>query len=158
MLAYLARYTHRVAISNSRLIGADEKGVTFKYKDYRIEGPGRYKTMTVAPGEFIRRFMLHVLPKGFHRIRHYGLLASSRTKADTIARARELIELAAPAQPRRPTKQDRGTRRHRRRQTSRSIPARAAAGRMVIIETFEAGSTPRHRPTASPIAIRIDTS
>ena len=82
VLAYLARYTHRVAISNSRLIAADEKGVTFKYKDYRIEGPGRYKTMTLAPGEFIRRFMLHVLPKGFHRIRHYGLLASSRTKAD----------------------------------------------------------------------------
>jgi hypothetical protein len=70
VLAYLARYTHRVAISSSRLIGADEQGVTFKYKDYRIEGPGRYKTMTVAPGEFIRRFMLHVLPKGFHRIRH----------------------------------------------------------------------------------------
>ena len=69
VLAYLARYTHRVAISNKRLIGMDEKGV-FTFKDYRIEGPGRYKTMTVAPGEFIRRFMLHVLPKGFHRIRH----------------------------------------------------------------------------------------
>ena len=96
VLAYLARYTHRVAISNSRLIKADETGVTFRYKDYRIEGPGRYKTMTVAPGEFIRRFMLHVLPKGFHRIRHYGLLASSRTKADTIERARELIKLATP--------------------------------------------------------------
>jgi len=85
VLAYLARYTHRVAISSSRLIGADEQGVTFKYKDYRSEGPGRYKTMTVAPGEFIRRFMLHILPKGFHRIRHYGLLARSRTKADTLA-------------------------------------------------------------------------
>jgi len=77
VLAYLARYTHRVAISSSRLIGIDENGVTFRYKDYRIEGPGRYKTMTLAPGEFIRRFMLHVLPKGFHRIRHYGLLASA---------------------------------------------------------------------------------
>ena len=96
VLAYLARYTHRVAISNRRLIKADETGVTFRYKDYRLEGPGRYKTMTVAPGEFIRRFMLHVLPKGFHRIRHYGLLAGSRTKADTIERARELIKLATP--------------------------------------------------------------
>ena len=65
MLSYLARYTHRVALSNSRLIDANEKGVRFKYKDYRIEGPGRYKTMTLVPGEFIRRFMLHVLPKGF---------------------------------------------------------------------------------------------
>ncbi len=80
MLAYLARYTHRVAISNSRLIAADATGVTFKYKDYRIEGPGRYKTMTLAAGEFIRRFLLHVLPKGFHRIRHYGLLASGRPR------------------------------------------------------------------------------
>ena len=69
VLAYLARYTHRVAISNKRLIKADETSVTFTYKDYRIEGPARHKTMTVAPGEFIRRFMLHVLPKGFHRIR-----------------------------------------------------------------------------------------
>src|SRR5437763_10934997 len=93
VLAYLSRYTHRVAISNSRLIAANETGVTFNYKDYRIEGPGRYKTMTLAPGEFIRRFLLHVLPKGFHRIRHYGLLASATCKAN-IARARELI--AAP--------------------------------------------------------------
>ena len=74
VLAYLARYTHRVAISNSRLIAADETASRSRYKDYRIEGPGRYKTMTLAPGEFIRRFLLHVLPKGFHRIRHYGLL------------------------------------------------------------------------------------
>ena len=72
VLAYLSRYTHRVAISNRRLIAADATGVTFKYKDYRIEGPERYKTMTLATGEFIRRFLMHVLPKGFHRIRHYG--------------------------------------------------------------------------------------
>jgi len=70
VLAYLARYTHRVAISNKRLIAADAKGVTFTVKDYRIEGPGRYKTMTLATPEFIRRFLMHVLPKGFHRIRH----------------------------------------------------------------------------------------
>lgn len=79
VLAYLARYTHRVAISNKRLIKYDADGVTFTYKDYRREGPDRYTTMTLAPGEFMRRFLLHVLPKGFHRIRHYGLLASSRT-------------------------------------------------------------------------------
>src|SRR5262245_32674969 len=79
---------------------ADESGVTFTFKDYRIEGPGRYKTMTVAPGEFIRRFMLHVLPKGFHRIRHYGLLASCRTKAETLTRACELIRaVGAGARP-----------------------------------------------------------
>src|SRR5207244_9732676 len=74
VLAYLSRYTHRVAISNSRLIAADATGVTFSYKDYRIEGPGRYKTMTLKPDEFIRRFLIHVLPCGFHRIRHCGLL------------------------------------------------------------------------------------
>src|SRR5262245_52654319 len=72
VLAYLSRYTHRVAISNSRLISANAGGVTFKYKDYRLEGPDRYTTMTLKPGEFIRRFLMHVLPKGFHRIRHYG--------------------------------------------------------------------------------------
>src|SRR6202021_2797794 len=85
VLAYLSRYTHRVAISNSRLIAADATGVTFSYKDYRIEGPGRYKTMTLKPDEFIRRFLIHVLPNGFHRIRHCGLLASG-TKTETIAR------------------------------------------------------------------------
>ena len=87
VLAYLSRYTHRVAISNSRLIAADATGVTFRYKDYRIKGPGRYKIITLKPDEFIRRFLMHVLPNGFHRIRHYGLLASG-TKAATIVRAR----------------------------------------------------------------------
>jgi Putative transposase/Transposase zinc-binding domain len=157
VLAYLARYTHRVAISSSRLIAANQQGVTFKYKDYGSEGPGRYKTMTVAAGEFIRRFMLHVLPKGFHRIRHYGLLASSRTKADTIARVRKLIELAAPAQPLPPTTKDQpptGT-----DATDKPVhPCPRCGTRMVIIEMFEASTTPRHRPTVMPIAIRIDTS
>src|SRR5882757_9915013 len=97
VLAYLSRYTHRVAISNSRLIAADATDVTFSYKDYRIEGPGRYKTMTLKPDEFIRRFLMHVLPNGFHRIRHYGLLASG-TKTETIVRARQLIAAATPAQ------------------------------------------------------------
>src|SRR5467141_881510 len=94
VLAYLSRYTHRVAISNRRLVAADDGGVSFRWKDYRIEGPGRWKTMTLKPHEFIRRFLMHVLPCGFHRIRHYGLLASG-TRAVNITRAREL--LAVPA-------------------------------------------------------------
>jgi Putative transposase len=77
VLAYLARYTHRVAISNRRLIAADAMDITFKYKDYRIQGPERYKLMTLATDEFIRRFLMHILPKGFHRIRHYGLLGKT---------------------------------------------------------------------------------
>jgi Putative transposase/Transposase zinc-binding domain len=100
VLAYLSRYTHRVAISNRRLVAADDGGVSFRWKDYRIEGPGRWKTMTLTPHEFIRRFLIHVLPGGFHRIRHYGLLASG-TRAANIARAREL--LAVRSVPNRPT-------------------------------------------------------
>ena len=98
VLAYLARYTHRVAISNRRLIAFDETGVTFRYKDYRRDGAERQRVMTLAPHEFIRRFLLHVLPRGFHRIRHYGLLASSARKA-SIARARELLGVVPPPEP-----------------------------------------------------------
>jgi Putative transposase len=90
LLAYLSRYTHRVAISNRRLISADETRVTFTWKDYRVERPGRYKTMTLATHEFIRRFLIHVLPKGLHRIRDYGLFANGN-RAANIARARELL-------------------------------------------------------------------
>jgi Putative transposase len=95
VLACLARYTHRVAISNSRLISFDDEGVTFKRKDYRIEGRARYKVMTLATNEFIRRFLIHVLPDGFHRIRHYGLFANG-TRANNIARARELLAVPTP--------------------------------------------------------------
>jgi hypothetical protein len=93
VLVYFARYIHRVAISNSRLTPLDERGVTFRYKDYRRNGQTRYGIMTLSADEFIRRFLLHVLPKGFHRIRDYGLLASASCKAN-IARARQLM--AAP--------------------------------------------------------------
>ena len=93
VLAYLSRYTHRVAIANSRLIAFDDNGVTFKWKDYRIKGCDRYKRMTLATDEFIRRFLIHVLPRGFHRIRHYGLFAKTAGAAN-IALARKL--LAAP--------------------------------------------------------------
>jgi Putative transposase len=110
VLAYLSRYTHRVAISNRRLISADASGVTFTYKDYRIEGPERYKTMTLEPGEFIRRFLMHVLPKGFHRIRHYGLLANGgTTRAEKLARARQLIAAAPKIVPSNNSPHDHGT-------------------------------------------------
>jgi hypothetical protein len=88
VLAYLSRYTHRVAISNSRLLGMDEHGVTFRWKDYRAKGKKRYKPITLSPEEFMRRFPLHVLPSGFHRIRHCGLLANGNRKTDlALARA-----------------------------------------------------------------------
>jgi hypothetical protein len=96
VLAYLSRYTHRVAISNRRLLTFDERGVTFRWKDYRAEGRTRHKTMSLSSGEFIRRFLLHVLPGGFHRIRHYGLLANARRKSN-LATARMLLHQPAPA-------------------------------------------------------------
>ncbi|MGB5611195.1 MAG: IS91 family transposase [Sedimenticolaceae bacterium] len=96
VLAYLARYTHRVAIANSRLIALDERGVTFKWKDYRAKGKTRYKTMTLGAGEFMRRFLLHVLPRGFHRIRHYGLIANAGRR-ENLARARELLNVPPDA-------------------------------------------------------------
>ena len=95
VLEYLSRYTHRVAISNSRLIACDALGVTFRWKDYRLKGRTRYKNMTLTHTEFIRRFLLHVLPSGFHRIRHYGLLGNGRRKTD-LATVRELLR--APIQ------------------------------------------------------------
>jgi hypothetical protein len=95
VLAYLSRYTHRVAIANSRLVAMDEHGVAFRWKDYRAKGKTRHKTMTLGADEFMRRFLLHVLPGGFHRIRHYGLLANGSRKAN-LARVRELLH-AVPA-------------------------------------------------------------
>jgi hypothetical protein len=152
VLAYLARYTHRVAISNRRLIAYDETGVTFKYKDYRADGRARYKVMTLATDEFIRRFLIHVLPKGFHRIRHYGLFAKASC-ADNIARARELLAVPKPqGQPADADATDPNE------PPPHSHPCPCCGGRMIIIETFQRGSTPRHRPTAPTSAIRIDTS
>ncbi len=135
VLAYLSRYTHRVAISNRRLIGLDDSGVTFRFKDYRRDGAERYRTMTLATDEFIRRFLLHVLPRGFHRIRHYGLLASG-TRRDNLARAREL--LSAPPPPAAPDATS-DPPDHR-------PPCPCCGGRMIIIETFERCSQPRAPP------------
>ena len=95
VLAYLSRYTHRVAISNSRLLAMDERGITFRWKDYRAKGKTRHKAMTLSPQEFMRRFLLHVLPGGFHRIRHYGLLANGNRRAN-LAQARELLHVTPP--------------------------------------------------------------
>jgi hypothetical protein len=140
VLAALARYTHRVAISNRRLISLDANGVTFRYKDYRRNGAERYRTMMLTVNEFIRRFLLHVLPKGFHRIRHYGLLASATRKAN-VARIRQLqpvppaVEPAAPAEPVEPT--------------DPRPPCPCCGGRMIIIETFQRGNQPRAPPAWS---------
>jgi hypothetical protein len=152
VLAYLSRYTHRVAISNHRLIASDHRGVTFRYKDYRVDGPARYKIMTLAAHEFIRRFLMHVLPKGFHRIRHYGLFASG-SRSDNIARARELLAVpprAAEPQSSSPSEPDESD-----QPCTLQQPCPCCGGRMFIIETFAAGREPKHR--ATPV-IRIDTS
>jgi hypothetical protein len=145
VLAYLSRYTHRVALSNRRLIAFDETGVTFRYKDYRRDGPERQRVMTLAADEFIRRFLLHVLPRGFHRIRHYGLLAGSARKA-SIARARELLAVAPAPEPITPEEPADARR-----------PCPCCGGHMVIIETFERWRQPRAPPKAALPAGRIDS-
>jgi Putative transposase/Transposase zinc-binding domain len=152
VLRYLARYTHRVAISNSRLIALDDKNVTFKWKDYRIEGRDRYKVMTLATHEFIRRFLIHVLPSGFHRIRYYGLFAST-TRADNIAQARELL-----AVPMLPIEAINTASTDANEPQTSEHPCPCCGGRMIIIETFKRGRAPRYRPTAPTVAIRVDTS
>jgi hypothetical protein len=139
VLAYLSRYTHRVAISNQRLLALDERGVTFRWKDYRATGKMRYKAMTLSADEFIRRFLLHVLPSGFHRIRHYGLLANAGRR-EHLARARQLLHVV-------PT-------------TAEPPPPVAAAANvqptfvclhcgatMIIVETFARGEPIRAPPT-----------
>jgi hypothetical protein len=149
VLAYLSRYTHRVAISNRRLIALDENGVTFNYKDYRADGRTR-KVMTLATSEFIRRFLIHVLPKGFHRIRYYGLLAKSSC-AENLARARQLLAIPKPQVL---TDNDGGP----TQPSTTAHPCPCCGGRMIIIEAFAPGCQPHHRPSATTVAIRIDTS
>jgi hypothetical protein len=146
VLAYLSRYTHRVAIANSRLLAVDDNSVTFRWKDYRAKGRERQKVMTLASGEFIRRFLIHVLPSGFHRIRHYGLFANGG-RAENLARARDLLGV--------PTPQDEPRDANADEPLTHSPPCPCCGGRMIIIETFDRGSTPRTR-LLSPIT--IDTS
>ena len=135
VLAYLSLYTHRVAISNGRLIAFDEAGVTFRYKDYRRCGPQRQQVMTLDAHDFMRRFLLHVLPHGFHRIRHYGLFASATRKAN-IARVRDL--LAAPSPAPEPVDAE--------EPPDPLPPCPCCGGRMRIIETFERWMQPRAPP------------
>jgi hypothetical protein len=141
VLAYLSRYTHRVAISNSRLISLDERGVTFRWKDYRAKGRTRYKAMTLEAGEFMRRFLLHVLPGGFHRIRHYGLLANcSRTAS--LALVRQLLQV--PPQDPRPDEDPVDTQRP-------TFVCPHCGHAMTIVQTFTRGETiraPPHRSTS----------
>ena len=149
VLAYLSRYTHRVAIANSRLLALDERGVTFRWKDYRARarapGGAWIKSMTLSADEFIRRFLLHVLPSGFHRIRHYGLFASG-TRVANIARIRSLL---APAPP----SDQADTQPAHDEPPAPACPC--CGGRLVIVERFRAGTPPRMRLTA---IVRIDTS
>ena len=139
VLAYLSRYTHRVAISNRRLVALDECGVTFRWKDYRVKRNTRYNTMTLSAEEFMRRFLLHVLPGGFHRIRHYGLIANAARKQN-LARVRELLTLKQPRVDAQPVDDS----------TSLTQPptfvCRCCGATMIILETFVRGQTIRAPP------------
>ena len=134
VLAYLSRYTHRIAISNRRLLAFDEASVIFRYKDYRRDGADRHQAMTLAADEFIRRFLIHVLPRGFHRIRHYGLLSATARKPN-LARARELLAAAPPSNNDEPDE-------------PRDVrpPCPCCGGHMVIVETFARWCQPRAPP------------
>ena len=144
MLKYLARYAHRVAISNQRLTAQEGSKVRFRWKDYAHGG--KQKEMTLRATEFIRRFLLHVLPSGFHRISHYGLLAGAM-RADNIERARHLLAAAENAPQ--PSREADG----HAEDVSRRCPC--CGGRMIIVETFEG---PRPCRSPSPNRIRIDSS
>jgi hypothetical protein len=139
VVAYLSRYTHRVAISNQRLLALDERGVTFRWKDYRATGKTLHKTMTLATDEFIRRFLLHVLPGGFHRIRHYGLLANAGRR-EHLARARQLLHVVPAADQLQPAEPAVTT-----VQPTFVCPHCGAA--MIIVETFARGQPIRAPPT-----------
>jgi len=136
VLAYLSRYTHRMAISNSRLIRFDAAGVTFRYKDYRRTGSDRQQVMTLATNEFIRRFLIHVLPRGFHRIRHYGLLAGATRKA-SLDQARHLLSVAPPPENEEPEEP-----------ADFRPPCPCCGGRMIVVETFTRWRQPRAPPRA----------
>ena len=143
VLAYLSRYTHRVAIANSRLIAMDEQGVTFKWKDYRAKERVRHKTMTLAPDEFMRRFLLHILPSGFHRIRHYGLIANT-TRKDNLACARKLLLVEKTIETANAETNDADTVDSSDESVTYVCPDCGAP--MIIIDTFMRGQLPRAPP------------
>ena len=159
VLRYLARYTHRVAISNRRLISADDKGVTFKWKDYRLDGAERYnRVMTLDTSEFIRRFLMHVLPSGFHRIRYYGFLAC-QTRAKNIERIRELLAVPLiPLDDIKAASAKASTSAQPEESKTPEHPCPCCGSNMRIIETFLRGQQPKHKPTPMPPNIKIDTS
>ena len=138
VLAYLSRYTHRVAISNQRLVALDERGVTFRWKDYRAKGHTRYKTMTLAADEFMRRFLLHVLPSGFHRIRHYGLIANGG-RAENLAKVRALLHVIPADAELQTADQPAGA-------SELTFVCRACGAAMVIIEIIARGQMIRAPP------------
>ena len=149
VLAYLSRYTHRIAIANSRLVAFDGERVTFKWKDYRAKSDARYQLMTLDADEFIRRFLIHVLPDGFHRIRHYGLFANAN-RAGNIALARRLLGVPEPASSTDPSERAEAGHDDEERNT-----CPCCGGRMIIIETFAPGCQPRLWPIPS---IGLDSS
>jgi hypothetical protein len=151
VLAYLSRYTHRIAIANSRLVAFDGERVTFKWKDYRAKTGARYKLMTLDADEFIRRFLIHVLPDGFHRIRHYGFLASGN-RTSSIALARQFLGMPDPASSSRDSDGTEGGHADGHDEWN-TCPC--CGGRMIIIETFEPGCQPRLWPLPS---IGLDSS
>ena len=142
VLAYLSRYTHRVAISNSRLIRMDQSGVTFRVKNYRLQGSGRHTTMTLQAAEFIRRFLIHVLPKGQHRIRHYGFFGNGN-RAANIALIRNLLRAKAPdGDPNKVDQDEDADEQHR----VLALPCPCCGGRLIIIEAFAPNQYPGHHP------------
>ncbi|SNT32396.1 Transposase zinc-binding domain-containing protein [Antarctobacter heliothermus] len=142
VLAYLSRYTHRIAISNSRLIRFDENSVTFKVKDYRLKGAGRHTTMTLATGEFIRRFLLHVLPRGQHRIRHYGFFGNGN-RAANIARIRQLLGAKTPDHQH---IDDTNTDDADQPPRVLALPCPCCGGQLIIVETIAPAQHPRAPP------------
>ncbi len=154
VLAYLSRYTHRVAISNSRLLTYDDAGVALRNKDYRVNGLARQKVMRLTADEFIRRFLTHVLPSGFHRIRHYGLFASGM-RAQNIARARDLLAASTPRDQNTSDRDERTDAGDQPEPRRIDHPCPCCGGRMILIGTFQRGRAPR---ACSPGQIRIDTS
>jgi hypothetical protein len=135
VLAYLARYTHRVAIGNSRLVKLDDQQVSFRWKDYRANGRSKHKVMRLAAGEFMRRFLLHVLPDGFHRIRHYGLFANGH-RGDKIALCRKLLDAAPPSIDCKATTAN---------DLTQPPPCPCCGGHMKIIESFDGAASTRNR-------------
>jgi len=144
VLAYLSRYTHRVAISNSRLIQADADHVTFRVKNYRVKGFDRHTTMTLETAEFIRRFLMHVLPRGQHRIRHYGFFGNGN-RAANIAKIRKLLRVKAPSSNQ---SNDDSAGSTDDKPRTLAIPCPCCGGQLVIILAFDPTQQPRAPPSA----------